>query len=101
MGSAARIAGKDLKLRLRDRSFFIMGIITPLALAYIFHLVFGNAFAADSLELEVGLVDLDGTQVSQSLGEVLSAMDADGILALTEFEEVAVAEAAVEENSVR
>lgn len=100
MGSAARIAGKDLKLRLRDRSFFIMGIITPLALAYIFHLVFGNAFAADSLELEVGLVDLDGTQVSQSLGEVLSAMDADGILALTEFEEVAVAEAAVEENEV-
>ncbi len=100
MGSATRIAGKDLKLRLRDRSFFIMGIITPLALAYIFHLVFGNAFAADSLELEVGLVDLDGSQVSQSLGEVLSAMDSEGILVLSEFDDVTAAEAAVESAEV-
>ena len=100
MGSAARIAGKDLKLRLRDRSVFILGVITPLALAYIFHLVFGNAFAADSLELEVGLVDLDGSDVSQSLGEVLAALDADGILALSEFEDSDAAEAAVEEGEI-
>jgi ABC-2 type transport system permease protein len=95
MGSATRIAEKDLKLRLRDRSFFIMGIITPLALAYIFHLVFGNAFSAESLDLDVGLVDLDGSQVSQSLGQVLSAMDADGIIVLSEFDDAAAAEAAV------
>jgi ABC-2 type transport system permease protein len=100
MGSATRIAEKDLKLRLRDRSFFIMGIITPLALAYIFHLVFGNAFSAESLDLDVGLVDLDGSQVSQSLGQVLSAMDADGIIVLSEFDDVAAAETAVEEGDV-
>jgi ABC-2 type transport system permease protein len=100
MGSATRIAEKDLKLRLRDRSFFIMGIITPLALAYIFHLVFGNTFSADSLDLEMGLVDLDGSQVSQSLGQVLSAMDADGIIVLSEFDEVAAAETAVEEGEI-
>jgi ABC-2 type transport system permease protein len=100
MGSATRIAEKDLKLRLRDRSFFIMGIITPLALAYIFHLVFGNAFSAESLDLDVGLVDLDGSQVSQSLGQVLSAMDADGIIVLSEFDDVAAAETAVEEGEV-
>ena len=45
MGAATRIAGKDLKLRVRDRSAFIMGIVTPLALAYIFHLVFGGTFS--------------------------------------------------------
>ena len=100
MGSATRIAGKDLKLRLRDRSFFIMGIITPLALAYIFHLVFGNTFTEESLDLEVGLVDLDESQVSQGLGQAMSAMDEEGILVLTEFEDVATAEAAVEEDEV-
>jgi ABC-2 type transport system permease protein len=100
MSAATRIAGKDFKLRLRDRSVFILGLITPLALAYIFHLVFGNVFAAGSLDLEVGLVDLDGSQVSQSLGEVLMSLDADGTLILTEYEEVAEAEAAVEEGEV-
>ena len=100
MGVATRIAGKDLKLRLRDRSFFIMGIITPLALAYIFHLVFGNAFNADSLELELAVIDLDGSQVSQSLGEVLSELDAEGVISLTSFDDVASADAAVEEGEV-
>ncbi len=100
MGAATRIAGKDLKLRLRDRSVFILGIITPLALAYIFHLVFGNAFSADSLELEVGLVDLDGSAVSQSLGEVLADLDADGILVLSEFDDPVAAEAAVEQGDI-
>jgi ABC-2 type transport system permease protein len=100
MGAATRIAGKDLKLRLRDRSFFIMGIITPLALAYIFHLVFGNAFNADSLELELAVIDLDGSQVSQSLGEVLSELDAEGVISLTSFDDVASADAAVEEGEV-
>jgi ABC-2 type transport system permease protein len=100
MGSAARIAGKDLKLRLRDRSFFIMGIITPLALAYIFHLVFGSTFSAESFGLEVGLVDLDATEVSQSLGQVMSEMDADGTLELSTFGDVAGAEAALEDGEV-
>jgi ABC-2 type transport system permease protein len=100
MGSATRIAEKDLRLRLRDRSFLIMGIVTPLALAYIFHLVFGNTFTAESLDLEVGLVDLDGSEISQSLGQVLSAMDADGVILLSEFEDVAAAEAAVEDEEV-
>ncbi len=100
MGAATRIAGKDLKLRLRDRSVFILGIITPLALAYIFHLVFGNTFSADSLELQVGLVDLDGSAVSQSLGEVLADLDADGILVLSEFDDPDAAETAVEEGDI-
>jgi ABC-2 type transport system permease protein len=100
MGAATRIAGKDFKLRLRDRSVFILAIITPLALAYIFHLAFGNVFSAGNLDLEVGLVDLDDSQVSQSLGEVLTALDADGTLVLSEFDDVAEAEAAVEDGDV-
>ncbi|HSJ82478.1 MAG TPA: ABC transporter permease [Acidimicrobiia bacterium] len=100
MSAATRIAGKDLKLRLRDRSAFIIGIITPLALAYIFHLVFGNVFASESLDLQIGLVDLDRTEVSGSLGEVLADIEAQGILQVTHFEDTEAADAAVEEGEV-
>lgn len=100
MGAATRIAGKDLKLRARDRSVFIVAIVTPLALAYIFHLVFGNTFSADALDLELGLVDLDRTEVSQSLGQVLTDMDTEGILLLSEFEDASAAEASVEEGEI-
>ena len=98
MGAATLIAGKDLRLRVRDRSAFIMGIVTPLALAYIFHLVFGGAFTAEALDLEVGLVDLDNTQVSQSLAEALSGLESEGILALTEFDDATAAQTAIEEG---
>jgi ABC-2 type transport system permease protein len=98
MGAATLIAGKDLQLRVRDRSAFIIGIVTPLALAYIFHLVFGGTFTAEALDLEVGLVDLDDTQVSQSLAESLSGMESEGILTLTEFDDARAAQAAVEEG---
>lgn len=100
MSAATRIAGKDLKLRLRDRSAFIIGIVTPLALAYIFHLVFGNVFASETLDLQIGLVDLDGTGVSSSLGEVLADIEAQGILEVTDFDDNATADAAVEEGEV-
>src|SRR3970282_2976072 len=100
MGAATRIAGKDLKLRLRDRSAFIIGIITPLALAYIFHLVFGNVFASESLDLQIGLVDLDRTEVSSSLGEVLSEIESQGILEVTDFDDTDAADAAGEDGGV-
>jgi ABC-2 type transport system permease protein len=98
MGAATLIAGKDLRLRVRDRSAFIMGIVTPLALAYIFHLVFGGTFTAEALDLEVGLVDLDNTQVSQSLAEALSGLESEGLLVLTEFDDATAAQTAVEEG---
>jgi len=100
MGAAIRIAGKDLKLRLRDRSAFIIGIITPLALAYIFHLVFGNVFASETLDLQVGLVDLDRSEISLSLGEVLAEIESQGILEVTDFDDTAAADGAVEDGDV-
>ena len=100
MGAATRIAGKDLKLRLRDRSAFIIGIITPLALAYIFHLVFGNVFASETLDLQVGLVDLDRSEISLSLGEVLAEIESQGILEVTDFDDAAAADGAVEDGDL-
>lgn len=100
MSASTRIAGKDLKLRLRDRSAFIIGIVTPLALAYIFHLVFGNVFATETLDLQIGMVDLDDTEISRSLGEVLAEIEAQGILEITEFDDAEAADAAVEQGDV-
>jgi ABC-2 type transport system permease protein len=100
MSAATRIAGKDLKLRLRDRSAFVIGIITPLALAYIFHLVFGNVFASETLDLQVGLVDLDRSEISLSLGEVLVEIESQGILEVTDFDDTAAADGAVEDGDV-
>ncbi|UCG41339.1 MAG: hypothetical protein JSV07_03530, partial [Acidimicrobiia bacterium] len=44
MGTAFLLAGKDLKQRLRDRSFLILGIVAPLAITLILTQVVGNAF---------------------------------------------------------
>jgi ABC-2 type transport system permease protein len=99
MGAAARIASKDLKLRIRDRSAFIIGIFAPLALAFIFNVVFGGAFSGD-LELEYGIVDLDGGDVAQAFDEVLTQIESDGLFTLARFESAAEAEAAVEADEI-
>jgi ABC-2 type transport system permease protein len=99
MGAATRIAFKDLKLRVRDRSAIILGIIAPLALAFIFDLVFGGAFTQE-LDLQFGLVDLDGSEISRGLGDVLGEVEAEGILVLETFDSADVAEAAVDEGEI-
>ncbi len=99
MGAATRIAVKDFKLRVRDRSAIILGIIAPLALAFIFDLVFGGAFTQE-LNLQYGLVDLDGSEVSQGLGEVLGEIEAEGVLTVEAFDSADSAETAVDEGEI-
>lgn len=99
MGAATRIAVKDLKLRVRDRSAIIIGIIAPLALAFIFDLVFGGAFT-QQLDLEFGLVDLDGTEISQGLGEALAGVEAEGVLSVETYNSADVAEQAVDDGDI-
>jgi ABC-2 type transport system permease protein len=100
MSAVGQIANKDLRLRLRDRSAIIIGIVAPLALAYIFHLVFGGILSEESLDLQYGLVDLDDSDISRSLGDILAELEADGVLAITDFEDAASADAAVEDGEI-
>jgi ABC-2 type transport system permease protein len=100
MSAAGQIATKDLKLRLRDRSVIIIGIVAPLALAYIFYLVFGNILAAEDLDLRYGLVDLDGSEISQSLSRLLSEIEADGVFAVTDYNDAGPADEAVEAGEI-
>ncbi len=102
MSSALLIAAKDFKLRIRDRSFIILGIIAPLTLALIFNVVFGSVFDSDGLGLEYGIygiVDLDHSETSEGLGQLLEAQD-DGFLTLTTFDATAAAENAIGSNEI-
>lgn len=100
MGAATRIAGKDLRLRVRDRSAFIIGIIAPLALAFIFDLVFGTAFDPSQIDLSYGIVDEDATAVSGTLAGALEDAEEEGILSITRYDDPGMARAAIEGGDV-
>lgn len=61
---AVRIMAKDLRQRLRDRSAYLLAIVLPLALAYIYSMVFGPAAAARPFEYVV--VNLDNGPVAEA-----------------------------------
>jgi ABC-2 type transport system permease protein len=100
MSSALRIAAKDLRLRVRDRSFFVLGIVAPLVLAYIFYLVFGSAATGTGLGLEYGVVDEDGSEISTAFTSVLQGAASEDILALDEFDQRAEADSALEAGDI-
>lgn len=101
MSAATRIASKDLKLRLRDRSAIIIGIITPLVLAFVFNLIFGSAGDPGAgLELSYGMVDLDQSELSQALGEELESVEDEGLLTIDSYSDQARAETAIEDGEI-
>jgi ABC-2 type transport system permease protein len=100
VGAATRIATKDLKLRIRDRSAFILGIFAPLVLAVIFNFVFGGALGGDSLDLRFGMVDLDDSEISRAFHGILTEAQGEEVLTLTDFEDESGAEAALEEGDI-
>ncbi|MFV1961992.1 MAG: ABC transporter permease [Acidimicrobiia bacterium] len=101
MSAATQIAGKDLKLRLRDRSAFIFGIIAPLVLAFVFNLVFGSAFdATTGLGLDYGMVDLDQSEISQAFNDILEEVEADGVLTIDTYLDETSATAAIEVGEI-
>lgn len=98
--ASLRIAGKDLRLRIRDRSAFILGILAPLVLSYIFFLVFGPATTGQGLGLEFGVIDEDRSEISTSFTSVLESADSEGVIELSVFDERAAADGALEEGDV-
>lgn len=100
MPASLLIAGKDLRLRIRDRSALILGILAPLVLSYIFFLVFGPATSGQGLGLEFGVVDEDQSEISTSFTSVLEDAASEGILELDAFDDRARADNALEEGDV-
>ncbi len=100
MPASLRIAAKDLRLRVRDRSVFIIGIGAPLVLAFIFNLIFGNAFGASGLDLDYGLVDLDRSEVSSAFAGALDGLAAQDLLTVAELGDRGAAEGAVGDGTI-
>lgn len=100
MGAALRIAVKDLRLRVRDRSAFILGLGAPLILALIFNTVFGDALTGEGLDLDYGVVDLDGSEISSAFTSTLEEAEREEILTLEAFEDEKSATAAVDDGEI-
>ena len=61
MRTAWLICRKDLKRAVRDRSALLVGIVVPLALAFIFNAVFSGA-ASGNVVISLGVVDRTGAR---------------------------------------
>ena len=64
MRAAWLICAKDLKARLRDRSALLIGIVVPLALAFIFNVIFSGVSGSSGV-ISLGVVDADHGAASQ------------------------------------
>jgi len=67
--AALLIAGNDLRLRVRNRTALLMGIVTPLVLAGLIGAAFGGGIR---FEATIGLVDEDRSAVSSGIVEGLT-----------------------------
>ncbi len=102
MRNAWNIAKKDLALRMRDRSVFIIGIIAPLALAFIFNLVFGGNLndVGEEITLGVGVANADAGPVGDAFDDVLASLVDDGFIELESFEDETTARQATDDGEV-
>jgi ABC-2 type transport system permease protein len=76
------IFGKDLRARLRDRSALLIGIVVPLALAFIFNVIFSGV-SGDSGVIKLGVVNADHGSASQAFTQqVLPAVNRSGLVTI-------------------
>lgn len=93
-----QIAMKDLRLRVRDRSVFIIGLLTPALLALIFSSVFGDALDPSvGFSTTYGVVELDS---NSGLREALGGLEAGGQFEILELASVSAAEEAIDNRLI-
>lgn len=92
------ILGKDLKLRLRDRSVLLFAVVVPLGLTTLFASVLPEP---EELDLTAAVVDADGGDVARGFVEgVVPALVEGGILEHIEVEDEAAARSAVSDGTL-
>lgn len=97
MRAVLLIARKELWQRLRNRTFFVIGIVAPLALALIFNLVLGGVLAGNvGSSFAFGLASADSGPVATGFGGMLDSLDADGVIDLTRLDSADAARAAID-----
>ena len=84
------MAAKDLRLRVRDRSVFLIGVVVPFVLAFIFSQILGGSDGGSIvLDLDYGLVDADGSDESAAFADFLAGVAGDGLFDLRATTEAA------------
>jgi ABC-2 type transport system permease protein len=82
MRATLLICGKDLRARLRDRSALLIGIVVPLALAFIFNAIFGG-ITGNSGAIALGVVNADrGAASARFVSGVLGAVGRTGLITI-------------------
>ena len=99
MGAVLVIAAKDLKQRLRDKSAWIVAVLVPFGLAFILNASIGGV-ADQQLEIDMGIVDLDGGVLSDAFREALASIETSGLLDVTVLETVEEAEQLVAADEI-
>ena len=99
MRAALVIALKDLRQRLRDRTFLIVAVIAPFGLAAIFSTLIGGA--SQPLELSYAYVDLDRSELSSALRDgPLAGIEQAGFASVAEADSADAAREAVDVGEV-
>jgi ABC-2 type transport system permease protein len=100
MRAVLTICAKDLRTRLRDRSALLVGIVVPLALAFIFNSIF-SGIGGNSKVIVLGVADADrGAAARQFVGQVLGAVGRSGLIAVHHEASVAQARAQAAKGTV-
>lgn len=73
MRAVLLIVAKDLRLRIRDRSMFVIAILAPFGLAFILGTVIGET---EDLSATYAVVDEDGGELPRTFADVLESVDA-------------------------
>jgi ABC-2 type transport system permease protein len=97
--AAFLIAAKDLRLRMRDRSAFVLGILAPLGLALIFGQILPD-FGGGEFVIDVAVVDDDGSDVSSGFATTLSAVESTGLVDVRSVDDAGEARRLVDEGEL-
>ena len=100
MRAAVRIAIKDLKRSIRDRSAIALTVVAPLALAFILSSVLGNADES-SFSVDYAVADLDGGHIARTfVDETLGGMEEEGFADISEVDSAERAERMIEDDDI-
>ena len=100
MRAAFLITFKDLRIRIRDRSAFIIGIVLPFGLALIFNSILSGLNSGSNV-ISLGVVDEDHGSVAQVFTQqVLGSVSQQGLISIHPETSAAGADSAVAAGTV-
>ena len=97
MRTILAIARKDLRLRIRDRSAIVVGVLAPVLIAGLMSLAFSGL---NSFHFTLGLVELDHGPVAAQLVKALEARQLDQVITVRSFASPALARAGIKDGEL-